>query len=320
VKIVVAIRMSDEDRAGLAAAVPDENVVVTNTRDEAIRDIPDAEAYVPGPWNEDIFAAARRLRWVHFDWAGIESQMFPALAESDVLVTNAAGVFAVPMADHAIGMMLAVSRALLTCARRPPEQLWHAPGARTRITGQVRELNGATLGVVGYGGIGREVARRAKGFGMRVLALRRRPQADEFADEVWGPDRLDDLLRQSDYLVLSCALTDETRGLIGRRELALMKPGSVFVNVARGAVVDESALIDALQRGHLGGAGLDVTAREPLPVESPLWTMENVVVTPHVSGFSPQTLRRQFALLRENVRRFAAGEPLLNVVDKRAGY
>jgi len=320
VELVICMRMSDDERAELAAAAPGAQVQAVSGRDAVMQQIVEADAYVPGPWGEDVLAAAARLRWVHFPWAGVETEVFPALAQSDVLVTNSAGVFAVPMAEHVIGMMLALSRGLLACARRTPEQLWHAPGARRRITEQVVELNGATLGIVGYGGIGRAVAQRAKAFGMCVLAVRRTPEPDEFADEVWGTDRLDELLRRSDYVVLSCALTDETRGLIGRRELALMKPGAVIVNMARGAVVDEPALIEALQGGTLGGAGLDVTAQEPLPADSPLWRMENVIVTPHVAGFSPRTHRRQFELLRENVRRFAAGEPLLNVVDKRAGY
>ena len=318
-KIVVSMHMSDEDRTELVAVAPGTEVLAAGGRDAVMPQLGDADAYVPGPWGEDVLAAGARLRWVHFPWAGVDTEVFPALAESDILVTNSAGVFAVPMADHVLGMVLAVARGLLTCARRPPEQLWHAQGARRGITEQVNELNGATLGIVGYGGIGRAVAQRAKAFGMCVLALRRRPEPDELADEVWGTNHLDELLRRADYVVLSCALTDETRGLIGPRELALMKPGAVLVNVARGAVVDEPALIEALRAGRLGGAGLDVTAREPLPADSPLWAMENVVVTPHVAGFSPRTRRRQFELLRENVRRFAA-EPLLNVVDKHAGY
>ena len=319
-KIVVSKQVSDEERDELAAVAPGADIVVARGRDAAFEQIGDADAYVPGPWNKDLLAAAGRLRWVHFDWAGVDSQLYPALVEGDVVVTNAADMFSIPMADHVLGMMLGVARALLTCARRSPEHLWHARGARKAITEMVYELNGATVGIVGYGGIGRAVAQRAKGFGMTVLAMRRRPQPDEFADEVWGADRLEELLRRSDYLALSCALTDETRGMIGERELALMKPGAVIVNVARGAVIDEPAMIEALRSGRLGGAGLDVTAREPLPLDSPLWTMENVVVTPHVAGFSPQTRRRLYELMRENIRRFAAGEPLLNVVDKRAGY
>ncbi len=283
--------------------------------------IGEAEAYVPGPWNAQVLAAGRRLRWVHFPWAGLDGQLFPAALQSNVTITNSAGVFAVPMAEHAMALMLAFARGVHICCRRTPEGLWHAEGARSSLTDQMSELCGATLGILGYGGIGREVAGRARAFGMRVLALRRRPRGDEEPpDEVWGPDRLDDLLRESDYLIVCCALTDQTRGMVGARELALMKPTAVLVNVARGAVVDEEALIDALREGRPAGAGLDVTAQEPLPPESPLWQMENVIVTPHVAGSSPRTWGRQFALLRENLRRYAAGEALLNVVDKPAGY
>lgn len=318
--VLIGHRMAEHDLAALSSAAPGANVTRADGRDGVLAAIVGADAYLPGPWDAEVLRAAGRLRWVHFSSAGLDGLLFRAAVESDVTITNSAGVYAVPMAEHAMALMLAFCRALNVCLRRGPEQLWHARGARRSLTGRMTELGGATLGILGYGGIGRETARLAKAFGMRVLALRRHPAPDELADEVSGLDGLDELLRRSDYLLVSCALTEETRGLIGARELALMKPTAVVVNVARGAVVDEDALIEALRKGTIGGAGLDVTTREPLPTDSPLWGMENVIITPHVSAASPRTSGRSLELVAENLRRFAAGEPVLNVVDKRAGY
>ncbi len=317
--ILIGADVSEGKMARLRAAAPGADFATAANRPAALNGIGEADAYVPGAWDQQIFEAGRRLRWVHFRWAGVGGQMFPALAERDITVTNSAGVFAVPMAEHTMALMLALTRSLNLCMPpRPGEDPWHAtaPAARQGM----REMQGARLGILGYGGIGRATARRARGFGMGVLAIRRHPRPDEFADAVWGPERLDDLLRESDYLLVSCALTDETRGMIGARELALMKPTAVIVNLARGSVIDSAALLAALQEHRLGGAGLDVTDPEPLPPDSPFWHLDNVIITPHVSGSSPRTADRQFDLLEENVRRFAAGEPLLNVVDKQAGY
>ncbi len=317
--ILIGADISEGKMQRLRAAAPGADVSTAADKPAALERIPEADAYVPGPWDAEVLAAGRRLRWVHFRWAGVGGQMLPALVQSDVTATNSAGVFAVPMAEHAMALMLALTRSLGVCMPpRPGEDPWRAtaPVARERM----REIQGATLGILGYGGIGRATAERARGFGMKVLALRRHPAPDEFADEVWGPERLDDMLRECDYLLVSCALTDETHGMLGARELALMKPTAVIVNLARGAVIDAPALLSALEERRLGGAGLDVTDPEPLPPDSPLWRMDNVIITPHVSGSSPETSRRQFGLLEENVRRFAAGEPLLNVVDKHAGY
>jgi len=315
--LVVGRRLSEAEMAELRSILGSGELRVERERARILEQVTDAEAYVPGPWDPEVFGAAERLRWVHFLWAGVERALFPALVESDVTVTNSAGVFAVPMAEHAMAMILALCRGLNRCIRRPGD--WAA--IRRELSGALGELHGATLGVIGYGGIGRATARRARAFGVRVLAIRSRPgDSDGVADSIWGADRLDDLLRRSDYVLVSCPLNDRTRGLIGAREFALMKPRAVIVNLARGAVIDQDALIEALKEGRIGGAGLDVTSPEPLPPESPLWQMENVIVTPHVSGTAPSTWRYQFDLLRQNVERYVRGEPLLNVVDKKAGY
>lgn len=317
-RILLGNDVSEEKVKELKEAAPGARVDCATERAEVLERIPAAEAYVPGPWDEEVFAAAKRLQWVHFRSAGVFRRMFPALVDSDVRVTNSAGVFAVPMAEHALALMLALSRGLQHCARAGGDEAWARAGAAVR--GNLRELNGSTLGVLGYGGVGRAAAARARCLGMRVLAVRRHPAADDCAEAVWGPHRLHDLLAEADYLLVSCALTEKTRGMIGEREIGIMKPDAVLVNVARGAVVDEPALIQALRDGRLGAAGLDVTEVEPLPADSPLWEMQNVIVTPHVSGGSPETGRRLHELLVENVRRYAAGEPLRNRVDKSTGY
>jgi phosphoglycerate dehydrogenase-like enzyme len=323
VKVVIGARLSEEDLAALRSAAPNACICVAADREAALAEVPDAQAYVAGHWSDEVLAAGRKLRWVHFMWAGVDGVLSPALAQSDLTVTNSAGVFAIPMAEHAMALMLAFARGVHVCARRRPERApaGHDDQWRHSIASRLGELCGATLGVVGYGKVGSATAQRAKAFGMRVLAVRRRPEEPaELADEVLAPDHLGELLGRSDYVLISCPLTPHTRGLIGQREFASMKPGAVIVNVARGAIVDEPALIEALRAGRIRGAALDATCEEPLPPDSPLWQMENVIVTPHVAGASPQTPRRQMECVRENLRRYAAGEPLLNVVDKRAGY
>jgi len=320
-KLLLGHALPQERLDELTAAAPVAELVIAEGREAVLREIPDAEAYVPGPWDDEVVDKGWRLRWVHFMWAGVEGQLTPRALEGSFTITNSAGVFGVPMAEHALAMMLCFARGLHVCLRRSPEQLWHRPGGRRSVTEGMRELAGATLGILGYGGIGRETAQRARAFGMRIVALRRRPERGaQFADVVLGPDGLDELLRESDYLLISCPLTPETRGMIGARELALMKPEAVLVNLARGGIVHEHALVAALREGRIRGAALDVTEQEPLPPDSPLWGMENVLITPHVAGTSPRTSRRQFELLRDNMRRFVAGEPLLNVVDRAAGY
>lgn len=319
--VLIGSALSEEELEGLRAALPLMTISVAEAREAALTGIPDAEAYVAGHWGDDLLQAGRALRWVHFMWAGVEGVLTPALVASDVTVTNSAGVFAVPMAEHALALMLTFARGLHLCARRSPGELWQAEGGRHSVACTVTELNGATLGVVGYGGVGRAAAERARALGMRVIAVRSRPgPPDDCAEAVYGPDGLLDALAQCDYVLISCALTPTTRGLVGADALAHMRPNAVLVNVARGAIVDEQALLTALREKRIRGAGLDVTAQEPLPLDSPLWQMENVLITPHVSGASPHTRERQMALVRENLRRHAAGEPLLNVVDKRAGH
>ncbi len=281
-----------------------------------------------------LIEAAPHLEWVHSGAAGVGSSLTPALRASDLVFTNSAGVHAPPIAETALGMMLHFGRGLDLALANQRRGLWstepfYVEGA------PLSELSAATVGVVGFGGIGREVARRVVALGARVVALRRTPPGPdtrelaplagggslaERIEVVRGPGGLRVLLERSDYVVLAAPDTPETRGMIDRAALARMKSGAVLINVARGKLIDERALVDALTSGRLRGAGLDVFAHEPLAPDHPLWGLPNVLITPHVSAVTRGFWRREVDLIVENVRRYLAGRPLRNVVDKEAGY
>ncbi|HWK89707.1 MAG TPA: D-2-hydroxyacid dehydrogenase [Longimicrobium sp.] len=287
----------------------------------ALQAVPGAEVYVGFGVPPALFeAAGGRLRWAHSASAGVGGSLHRAMTESNVVLTNSAGIYAEPMAETVMAMVMFFARGLDFAVRAQAERRWDkAPF--DRAGSPVRELAECTLGIVGLGGVGRAVARRAAALGMRVIATRRRgTDAPEGVELLRGDDALERLLARSDFLVLAVPQTGETQGLIGARELALLPRGATVVNVARGGVVDEDALVEALRSGALRGAGLDVFAREPLPPESPLWSLPNVLATPHVSGASHLFWRRQTGLIRENLSRYLAGQALLNTVDKHAGY
>ncbi len=289
---------------------------------EAVRG---AEVYMGFGMARELFVAATcapdsRLRWIHSATAGIGSMLFPEMLASDVLLTNSAGVHAPAMADTVLAMILHFARGLDVAVRAQSRTEWAAHRFEEE-PGLARELAGATLGVVGLGGIGREVVRRAHAHGMRVLAVRRRnAEVAAGVNLITGDDALHTLLAGSDYVVVSVPSTRETRGMIGRRELEAMRPDAVLVNVARGDVIDEDALVDVLRAGHLRGAALDVFRDEPLPQTSPLWRLPNVLITPHVSASTDRFWSRETDLIVDNARRYLAGEPLRNLVDKTSGY
>lgn len=285
--------------------------------------IADAAVYFGFGIARDAFREARRLRWVHSGAAGIGGSLFPEMLESEVLLTNSAGIYAEPMADQALAMMLYFTRGLDGAVAGMRAREWRRE-AIVGPGGGVTELAGAVVGIVGYGGIGRALGRRARALGMRVWALRRsEPAAGERPEEVeWvsGASGLKELLRESDYVVLTVPETAETTGLIGERELALMPRSAVLINVARGRILDEEALAAALKAGRLRGAGLDVFRQEPLPADSPLWELDNVLITPHIGGTSQRFWDRQTELMIRNIGNYLTGLPLENLVDKRLGY
>lgn len=280
--------------------------------------ITDADAYL-GRISRDLFLqAGPRLRWVHSLGAGIESLMaIPELVASDVIVTNTRGAHAPCIADHTFALLLALSRKIIVAAEDQRQAVWKRPG----LIASLRELSGLTMVIVGMGSVGREIAKRAVGFNIRVLGIDLVAAATSAGVEtVWGLDRLDEALGQADILVLAVPSTPSTQGLIDERRLGLLPRDAFVLAVSRGGIIDESALLAALADDRLGGAGLDVLALEPPPPASPIWTTPNLIVSPHCSGVSRQTRERVRTITKENVGRFVAGEPLANVCDKRAGF
>ena len=256
-----------------------------------------------------------RLRWLQQTFAGVDwLENRPDVAQSDIVLTNASGVAAITIAEHILTLMFSLARSVYRFADAQRDHEWHS---RVRMN----ELDGSTVGIVGLGAIGEKMAEKARGLNMRVIGLRRDPtKRSKYVDRMLGPDGLSELLASSDWVVMTTALTPETRGLIGESELGQMKDTAYLINIARGELVQEDFLIRALQEGRIAGAGLDVFEREPLPADSPLWDMTNVVITSHHSGSSPYYADRTTTLIVDNLQRYTAGQPIKNVIDKALGY
>jgi phosphoglycerate dehydrogenase-like enzyme len=301
---------------------------------EVLEAVAEAEIYLGYGIAEALLEAGPRLRWVHSGAAGVGSSLTPSMLTSPVLFTNSAGVHAPPMAETVLGMILHFGRGLDFAIAGQRRGRWEQEPFY-EAESPVRELSDATVGLVGFGGIGREVARRVASLGARVIAAKRRPpEAGEANLEtvaghgalgsrielLHGPSALDAVLRESDVVVVCVPETPETRNIIDGRALNVMKKDALLVNVGRGRLVDERALVDALTQGRIRGAGLDVFATEPLPAEHPLWSLPNVLLTPHVSAVTSGFWARETRLIVDNLERYFADEPLLNLVDKSAGY
>jgi D-2-hydroxyacid dehydrogenase (NADP+) len=285
--------------------------------------IEDADAAFSASVDRDMLRSAQRLRWVQSPAAGVGYMLTPELAASHVVLTNMKGVRARAIAEHVLGVTIALSRQLHVAIRHQAGHVW---AADMEATATIRTLQGRRMAIVGLGSIGIEIAKIAAPFGMRVSGIRRRadlppPSGPGWAvEEVLPPERLIELVGRSDVVVLSAPVTPATRGLIGRAEIAAMKPGALLVNIGRGRLVNDDALIAALRKGRLAGAALDVFTKEPLDPASPYWDLPNVIVTPHISGALEDYWSKAVALFADNLRRFEAAEPLVNVVDKAVGY
>jgi phosphoglycerate dehydrogenase-like enzyme len=283
-------------------------------------EIVDADVFLGWIFPRELFGRAKRLRWVHSASAGVEANLFPALVESDVILTNAAGLHSVSIPEHVLALMLTLARNLHHAHRLQAESRWDRFGTIVHGVG-VRELRGSHLAIVGAGAIGTTLVRLASALGMKVRVLRRRPDNPvEGAEAVVGPTDLHTLLGWADFVVLAAPLTPETAGMIDGAALAAMQPHAFLINVARGEMIDDGALVEALRAGRIAGAGLDAVREEPLPATSPYWSMPNVVLTPHVSGYTPGYFDRVLAMFSDNLERFLRGAPLENVVNKRVGY
>jgi phosphoglycerate dehydrogenase-like enzyme len=300
--------------------LPKEPKVIVNASEaDLVRHAPEADAilyaYHQGSLLRSILPLARRVCWIHSLWTGVEGILGPELLEHPARLTNGRGVFSGPLADWTMAAILHFAFDLRRVIAQQEQGVWRLVHGTP--------LNGRTLGIVGFGAIGAAAARRAKVLGMRVAALRRRPElstSDDLVDAVYGPDRLLDLMAASDYVLTAAPLTPATRGLIGENAIAAMKPAAVIVNVGRGAVIDEPALIRALQSRRIRGAALDVFEVEPLPSGHPFWSMSNVLLSPHTADRIEGFLDPAFDCFFENLERFRKGETLVNVVDKHAGY
>ena len=352
----------------LRADFPQLNVVHLPDYKGLDEEVIDADILVNWNLRPQQFRAAKKLRWIHSTAAAVHALMFPELIQSDVIVTNARDVHGPVVAEHALALVLACAKRLRASAIYQQQrtwgqdQLWHD-------SVRPREISGATLGILGFGSIGRPLARMALALGMRVVALREHPEksmgpepllnsvilsdarsaeskAPHTAESstsanasstqisaslgnrhsaignptILGPSDLPRLLVESDYLVLAAPITGKTRNLINSERLALMKPDAYLINVSRGELVDEPALIAALRERRIAGAALDVAVHEPLPADSPLWDLDNVLITPHTAALTDRLWERNYDLFAENLRRFLAGRPLLYVVNKATGY
>jgi phosphoglycerate dehydrogenase-like enzyme len=284
------------------------------------QELPDTDIFVGYSLRAEQLTAARKLKWIHSTAAGVAQLMYPELRDSGIVVTNPSGIFSVPMAEHTMGLLLALARNFPDSVRQQDlahwsqQELWDKPQHLT-------ELNGQVLLIVGFGSIGREVAKRARAFDMRVWGVTRSGKGDlAHAEKILAVEDLHDALPEADFVLIAAPETAETRHLIGAEQIAKMKRGARLINVGRGSLLDEAALVQALKSGVLGGAALDVTRVEPLPAESSLWKTPNLMITPHTSGVSDRLWHRQTAILMELLERWFDGRELFNLVDFARGY
>jgi phosphoglycerate dehydrogenase-like enzyme len=320
---ILSARYREEDLARIRATAPGARLVSVSLEGLSDSALDDVEVLLRGPMPaasfDRLLARCPRLAWVHSATAGVERLLTVEAAGRHLLITNARGVFSEPIAEYVLMMILAVVRRLPELLELQRERTWQPLPAR--------ELRQVTIGIVGLGSIGRAVARLAIAFGARVMATRREPDRRDGGDPipdgleaVLSHEQLPDLLASSDFVVLALPLTSSTDKLMDARRMAQMKRGAWLINVARGRLVDQSALLRALRNGSLGGAILDTLWEEPLPASSPLWDAPGLIITPHTSWSSGRVLDRSIELFCDNLSRYRDGRPLLNVVDPEAGY
>lgn len=304
----------------LRATLPDDRIVAVHG--DELGSAAEAEAAFGGFSPErlrQVLAGAPKLRWVHTFMAGVDRFMPEMAGYERVLLTNNSGAYDVPIAEHVLAMIFAA-------AKRVPEHLAAQRRHEWQRESPHAEVRDATLVILGMGSIGTELARLAGGVGMRVIGVRRDASRRDASppphgvDRVVSAERFAEVVGEADYLAVAAALTPQTRGMVSAEVLRMLKPTAWVINIARGPIVDEAALAAALKEKRIGGAALDVFETEPLSAESPLWSLDNAILTPHISNSSPKVRERGLALVTENVRRFKAGEPLLNLVDRAAGY
>ncbi len=291
--------------------------VVCRDTNSVISEIQDADIMIGYRILPAMFARAKKLKWIQFGSAGIDHTIFPELLESDIIITTMSGIHRTAVSEHVLGLMLALSRRIHTAIRNQEQHVYD----RAVIAPFADNLSDKTAGIVGLGKIGTELARLCKSLGMKVIGTKRTIEGQlDYVDQVLPPTALDIVLKQADYVVLIVPLTADTQALIGERELKLMKPSAYIVNVARGRMIDEQALIQALREGWIAGAALDVFTQEPIPHDNPLWDLPNLIITPHVAGSFSGYSERAFEVFRENLNAFEEGQPMINVFNRQRGY
>ena len=312
--ILVINPLADRHLASITNIVPDA-VIRTVGTEEAAANINDADILVTWGWYdiEPLLPYAPNLKWIHSLSAGVENLLTPTIISNDVILTNSKGIHSIPVSEHVLALMLAFSRDLPQMLRNQARKAWKRPIV-------LDELHEKTVGIVGLGSIGREIAKKCKALGMRVLGVKQVLSTELFIDHLYASSQLDEVLPECDYVISATPLVPETKELFDAGRFALMKDGSVFINVARGGIVVEQDLIAALASGKIRGAGLDVFVNEPLPDTHPFWEMENVIVSPHIAGISPLYLDRAIKLFSDNISRYLDGRDMVNVVDKERGY
>lgn len=304
----------------LRARWPEMNVVHLPGYDDLPAELPDTDIFVGYSLRAEQLRHAKKLKWIHSTAAGVAQLMYPELRDSGILVTNPSGVFSPPMAEHTMGLLIALARNFPDSVRHQDrshwgqQDIWDKPQSLTELSGQI-------LLIVGFGSIGRELARRAHTFDMRIWGVTRSGKSDSpHAERVVPASQLDDVLPEADYLVIAAPETSETRHLIGAPQIARMKRGARLLNIGRGSLLDDTALIHALQSGVLSAAALDVASVEPLPPDSPLWRAPNLFITPHTSAVSDRLWHRETALLVDLLERWFDRREMFNQVDLSRGY
>ena len=299
---------------------PQMQVVHAPTFAEMLPDLPDTDIFVGGVIRPDHVKQAPKLKWIHSTSAGIGQLTYPEINDAGIVVTNASGVFSVPMAEHTVGLILALARNFPDTVRQQDQKIWSQQSLWDKPQ-HLSEINGAILVIVGYGSIGKEIAKRAVALDMKVIGVNRSGQGDlKYAQQIVPLEKLNEVLPEADYVVLSAPETAETKNLFDLKRFIQMKRGARLINLGRGSILDEAALVRSLESGHLGGAAVDVTDVEPLPPESPLWTAPNLLITPHTSAISSRLWPRETDLLVKLLECWFDGRELFNVADLTKGY
>lgn len=313
-KILLRVDLADRHRKQITSSVDGAELFMPESEAETLEVMPQVEV-VFGGLSPEMFRRGERLRWVQTWGAGVDGQLFKAFVDSNVVLTSGRGTVGVHLAEHAMALLLGLTRGIAWAVRRPG---WDQ---RMPIRNASWELVDLTMGIVGLGGTGRELAVRANAFGMRVVAVDpENVDVPACVAACWKMDRFHRLLTESDVVAVCAPLTPDTRGLFDERAFRSMKSSALLINVTRGGIMDEAALVAALMCKQIAGAGLDVTPVEPLPPEHPLWQLDNVLITPHTAGGSPNRQDRIVNLFCENLKRLVAGRPLLSIIDKSKGY